>query len=80
LWLLLVLRRLLRILLLGIGRALLISCVILGLLLGLLICPVLVLRVMYSASCACDDCRADRGTGYASTDHSSTHHIDLRIF
>jgi len=38
---------------------------------------VLVLRVMYSASCACDDRCSDSSAGYTSSDHSSSHHSDL---
>jgi hypothetical protein len=65
---------------LGIGSALLVCLVVLGLLLGILIRPMLILGMMYSTGCSGDDCRSNCGPGYSSADHSSTHHIDLRIF
>jgi hypothetical protein len=65
-------------LLLRIGGALLVCLVILGLLLGILIRPMLILSVMYCTGCSGDNGCADDGPRNSSPDHPSSHHIDLR--
>jgi hypothetical protein len=63
---------------LGICSALLVCLVILGLLLGILFCPMLILSVMYCTGSPGDNGCADDGPRNSSPDHSSSHHIDLR--
>jgi hypothetical protein len=61
-----------------IRSALLVSLIVTCLLLGLLVGPFLFLVMVDCTGCSGDDCRGDRGTSDGSSDHSSSHHIDLR--
>ena len=70
-------RRSLLLLCLGIGRTLLVGLVILLLLRSLLLSIFLILVMVDSTCCPCDDCRANGHTGYTSSNCSSSHHVDL---
>ena len=65
---------------LGISSALLVGLVILLLGSRILLGIFLLLVVIYRTGGAGYHCCADRGPGYASSDHSSSHHVDLFSF
>jgi hypothetical protein len=71
-------RRILRLLLcLCIGSALLVGLVVLRLGSRILLGILLLLVVTDRTGRTGDDCRGDRGPGYGSSTHSSSHHLDL---
>jgi hypothetical protein len=72
--------KLLLLLRLRIGSALLVGLVVLLLGSSILLGILLVLVVVDCTGCTGDDCRADRHPGNTSSDHSSSHHIDLFSF
>ena len=62
---------------LRISRALLVGLIVLGLLSSILLGILLILVVMDCTGRTGDNCRADSHPGDTSSNHSSSHHVDL---